>query len=229
MIEGGAQNGVEASRDGTHELEDWLERRFPGGGTRQQRAKAHLLPRVLIFVVVLIAAYLAAAAVTTRIEDMPGPRPAPLTVASVALSAVAVVAAGIGLFRIVGLARTDDPRARAARELLPALTWAQRRDLVDQLRGRRPVVAGDEVALAAVVRSHRLSMPLGWIGLGQLTGSVGQALARPDGLLGALWVTNAVVAAALLAVAVRAHLDVRAGERLGLVTPTPGTGLPGRR
>ncbi len=81
---------------------------------------------------------------------------------------------------------------------------------------RLPAGRDDHTAELDAWRSRRQAVPLGWIGLALLSQALGQLLLRPAGLAGALWLASAVVAAALAAVAVRAHVDVRAGRRLGL-------------
>jgi hypothetical protein len=88
--------------------------------------------------------------------------------------------------------------------------------MLEELRGRRPVPPGDEPALAALARGRRQAAPLGWLGGGLLGVAVSQVLIFPTGLLGALAITNGILAVTLIAFGLRAAADARAGERLGL-------------
>ena len=193
-------------------LDDWLQRRFPGGGTLEERLRVRNTRRLPGLVAVLGGVYLASAAVTTRWHPAAGRPALPLVVVSVALSVAAVVAAAVCLVQIVRAQGREGPRDA---RLLPALSWAERGELLTELRGRRSVPPGDEEALAVLLRSRRNTVPFAWLGLAQLTGAVAQSMRSPGGYLGAVGLGNAAVGALLVALAVRARLDVRAAERAG--------------
>ncbi len=192
----------------------WLERRFPEGErTVDERVRRRRRRQVLLAVGSYVVIWLGAAILLPERAHLIAP-PGVVAPWSVALW----VASGV-LF-VIGLTLLFKDRPGHARSrVLDALDEAQRRELADELAGRRPVVPGDEPVLERLARERMAERHVVWVAVAAVVGLAPAQIVDP---LGVAAVLRVLVVVAIVTPTVLTMRKAREAARY-LAGTTPGT------
>ena len=202
--------------------DEWLERRFPGGGTAQERIR-RLRPRRLLLVAALLLLIVVAAVVGAPALPALDGGTARTKVLSAVFALLGLVSSAVGLVTVVRRAISQaekQPGHAGDQALLQALTWTERRQLLGELRRRGAVVPGDERALELLERTLQQASALGWIGLGQLCLGASFVVREQDRILRTVFTASGLTGLVLVAVAVQAWRDARAWHQPSVKEPS---------
>jgi hypothetical protein len=193
--------------EGERRFARWLQERFPGDLTVEQRRsrvlrrKLRLTAPVVLLWIVLMG--FVDPATKRRIVEVPAVRP--WHVALWVLAALTVVGAVVVAVRLRPRLAPGVERGR----VLDVLDRDQRRELVAELRGRRPVVPGDEWVLRRLAAERLDGSMVGGLAAGVVLALLPAELTDPSGPTGAL-------RAGLLLVVVALGVEQVRGTRQGI-------------
>ncbi len=160
------------------ELTAWLERRFPDERTVDERIRGRNRRRWLLPLVAYSVVWVGLSALLPdrpRLVTPPG--------AATSWGAVIWVAAAVLVVAGIVLLVRDRPGQHRSR-VLEAPDSEQRKELLEELRGRREVVPGDEPVLERMARERASQRRAGWLCAGWALAFVPAEVVDPGGFTG---------------------------------------------